>query len=585
MLFKKIIFQFLGILAVMPAMAQNVFVEHPSPQHTMVKVTSGQRFVLLPIQESADEMKITVLSAAKFVETLDVHLAKDTVDYFVPLDLSATHGRKVILDILPINRSIGRDNTNDLCWTTLQTSDEFRWKDTEYYRPKHHYSPKYGWMNDPNGMFYKDGEWHLYFQYNPYACIWGNMTWGHAVSTDLVHWTQKDNAILPDGLGTIFSGSCIIDKNNDAGFGKDAIIAMYTSAAENQTQSLAYSLDGGNTFEKYEDNPVIISDVIDFRDPKMFFCEKTNDWKVVLAVGQHVEFYSSKNLKDWKYESSFGQLYGNHNGVWECPDLVKLPFEGGYKYVLLLNINPGGPFGGSATQYFVGEYDGHTFVCDDECTVTRWMDYGKDHYAAVTFSNAPDNRVIAMAWMSNWQYAQKVPSRQFRSSCSVARELSLQRKGKEVILVSKPVEEFKAIRGEKKSFVAPVSELPLFHNPQDAYEIELSFVAPKSGAVKMTLGNSKAEFVEMRYDTHTRMFVMKREFSGIVKFSKQFPATTYAPTKLSGKMSLRLIVDKTSLEAFGDDFAMTNLVFPSEQYNVLTIDSPVKVDVNVYPLN
>ena len=297
-----------------------------------------------------------------------------------------------------------------------------------------------------------------------------------------------------------------------------------------------------------------------------------------------MQFYSSDNLRDWTYDSSFGLSYGNHNGVWECPDLIRLPFEGKDKWVLLLNINPGGPFGGSATQYFVGSYDGKTFKCDDLPTVTRWMDYGKDHYAAVTWSNAPEGRTVAIAWMSNWQYANSVPTTQFRSSNSVPRDLSLIRKGKEVILRSTPSREVEALRGNPVQYTLSTAPVELFEAPAKAYELVLRFTLQKKEGATFVLSNESGEQVVFSYEPESQTFSMDRRGSGMVKFSKKFAAVTTAPTRVGGRMELRLLVDSASIEAFGEDFAMTNLVFPSAPYNTLRLYGNAKADVTLYPI-
>ena len=566
--------------------AQSLKVQHLSDTHSLVRVEGKDRYVLLPVQETAPEARIKVLSGGNEVQSSQVCLAVDKVDYFVPLDLAPYAGKTLILDIsMNQGRSLRRNPEDDVCWTEIKLSPDFDRCNVEYYRPTYHFSPEYGWMNDPNGMVYKDGEWHLFFQYNPYGSLWGNMTWGHAVSKDLVSWEQLDNAIVPDALGAIFSGSAVVDKENVSGFGKDAIVAMYTSAGDNQTQSLAWSNDGGRTFKKYPGNPVIVGDVPDFRDPKLFWDENTRQWKVILAAGQEVQFWASDNLKDWTYESSFGTGYGNHNGVWECPDLVKLPIDGKEKYVLLLNINPGGPFGGSTTQYFVGQYDGHKFTCDDLPTVTRWMDYGKDHYATVTWSNAPEGRTVAIAWMSNWQYANAVPTQQFRSSNSIPRDLSLIKQGKDVILKSTPSPEVEALRGTPRTFNLSTAAEELFAKPQKAYELVIRFNLPKKENATFILNNESGEQVVMTYEAATQTFSMDRRGSGLVKFSKSFPAVTIAPTRVGGKMELRLFLDSASIEAFGEDFCMTNLIFPTTPYNTLKLYGNVKADVTLYPLS
>ncbi|MBR0111122.1 MAG: DUF4980 domain-containing protein, partial [Bacteroidales bacterium] len=430
----------LAAFAALALQAQPLQISHLSATHTHVRVTGADRYVLLPVQEGAPSATLKVLVDTREAQSLSVQLATARVDYFVPLDVSAHAGRQILLDVVRSRPRSGevRDGSKDVCWAQMKTASVFDRTNREAFRPTWHFSPAYGWMNDPNGLVYKDGEWHLFFQYNPYGSMWGNMTWGHAVSRDLVHWEELPPAIWADPLGSVFSGSAIVDKTGAAGFGAGAIVAMYTSAGTNQTQSLAGSTDGGRTFTKYPGNPVITADIPDFRDPKLFFDSRTGRWNVVLAAGQEVRFYSSADLKEWTFESAFGTGYGAHGGVWECPDLVRLPFEGREKYVLIVNINPGGPFGGSATQYFVGDFDGHRFIADEAPEVTRWMDYGKDHYATVTWSNAPDGRVVALPWMSNWQYANAVPTRQFRSANGAPRDLSLVRSGGAAVRRSAP---------------------------------------------------------------------------------------------------------------------------------------------------
>ena len=381
-----------------------------SNNHCLYRISQesqNQKCLLLPVQESAEIANIKVIADNKQVKAFNVKLAKDHVDYYVPLYMNEFAGLKGLALDIHVNGDYSKEGLNALtCWENMKFSDSFDMKNREQYRPVFHHTPVYGWMNDPNGMFYKDGVWNLYFQYNPYGSQWENMTWGHSTSTDLVHWKFQGAPIQPDAIGTIFSGSAVVDKNNTAGLGKGAVVALYTSAGENQTQSMAYSTDNGKTFTKYEGNPIITSTVPDFRDPHMFWNEDIKKWNMIMAVGQHMEIYSSDNLKDWKYESSFGEKYGNHGGVWECPDLMKMKVRGTgkEKWMLICNINPGGPSGGSATQYFIGDFDGHKFTCDSKPEVTKWMDYGKDHYATVSFDNAPNGRRVAIAWMSNWQY-------------------------------------------------------------------------------------------------------------------------------------------------------------------------------------
>src|SRR5574344_616732 len=399
--------------------AGNVEVKHLGDGHHLIKLTEPGKYLLLPVEEKSGESSLQVLVDNNEVARINVRLAVDKIDYYVPLDLNHYSARyfTLLMNNVP---------DNAVCWGAIQLSDSFDTANREAFRPSFHFTPQYGWMNDPNGLVYKDGTYHLYYQYNPYASVWGNMHWGHATSTDLVHWTHQPIAIYPDALGAAFSGSAVVDSRNDAGFGKNSIIAFYASAGDRQTISMAYSDDNGMTFKKYSGNPVVASNVPDFRDPKVFYHQASSKWIMIVAAGQEMQFYTSSNLKDWTYESSFGKGEGCHDGVWECPDMMELPIEGTNvkKWVLICNINPGGPFGGSATQYFVGSFDGKNFV-NDSPSLTKWMDYGKDHYATVAWNGAPQGRHIVLAWMSNWQYAPVVPTKQYRSGNSVPRELSL----------------------------------------------------------------------------------------------------------------------------------------------------------------
>ena len=351
----------------------------------------------------------------------------------------------------------------------------------------------------------------------------------------------------------------MVDKENTSGFGKGAVIALYTSAGESQTQSMVYSTDNGKTFTEYEGNPVITSNVPDFRDPHMFWNEDIKKWNMILAAGQHMEIYSSDNLKDWKLESSFGEMYGNHGGVWECPDLMKMKVRGTdkEKWMLICNINPGGPFGGSATQYFIGDFDGHKFTCESKPEVTKWMDYGKDHYATVTFDNAPAGRRVAIAWMSNWQYANQVPTLQYRSGNSIPRDLGLF--------------EYK---GETYCSVVPSPEITAARSKKATKSLSESceMVVNLKGNATITLSNDKGEKVVMYYDAKAETFSMDRTKSGKVDFSNDFAATTKAPTY--GKISqLRIFIDKSSIEVLDAEgkMAMTNLVFPTKPYNKVTV--------------
>ena len=538
---------------------------------TIVHIVHPTHYILLPIEEEADESQVRLDTGNATDTDMDIRLAQTKVDYFVPFALPA--------DTKAATLRIQRKSKDALCWEEIRLSDTFDTANTDKFRPVYHHTPLYGWMNDANGLVYKDGEYHLYYQHNPYGSQWGNMHWGHSVSKDLVHWEHLAPAIARDTLGHIFSGSSIVDQENVAGYGAGSILAYYTSASDKngQIQCLAYSKDNGRTFTKYEKNPVLRpSDGLkDFRDPKVFWHKESNKWIMVLAVGQEMQLYSSPNLKDWTYESSFGEGQGAHAGVWECPDLIELPVKGTElkKWVLICNINPGGPFGGSATQYFVGAFDGKQFV-NESPALTKWMDYGKDHYATVTWSNAPEDRKIALAWMSNWEYANNVPTLQYRSANSVPRDLVLYTKNGQTYLSSTPSPEVLKLRGKaqkKGSFKVDRSHEvnPVLPDPTGTYEIEIKFKNNGADIMSFQLFNSKGEEVEMRYNLLDNTFTMDRRNSGITDFSKTFATATSAPISAAKEYTLRLLVDKSSIEAFdgNGEFVMTNLVFPEEPYN------------------
>ena len=511
--------------------------------HAMLKVNQSKKYLLIPVQETEDIAAISVLdNQNNMVQRLNVKMAIDRVDYFVPYELKGA--RLLDIEFHGDRRQKGAVG-EFVCWKEMKLSDTFDTTNRERFRPVYHHTPLYGWMNDPNGMFYKDGVWHLYYQWNPYGSQWENMHWGHSTSTDLIHWEHQPMALEPDWLGSIFSGSCVTKG--------DEVVAFYTSAGHHQTQSMAVSRDGGRTFKKFSGNPVLTtSDVPDFRDPRPFWNEDIHAWNLILAAGQEMRIYSSKNLEDWKYESSFGKEYGNHGGVWECPDLFKI----NDKWVLLCNINPGGPFGGSATQYFVGQFDGHKFTCESMPKVTKWLDYGKDHYATVSFYNAPENRRVVLAWMSNWQYANQVPTKQYRSSNSIPRDLGLFTCREETYVSVRPSKEMLAARGAK------------LKKPTEACEL----VVDLKGQTEIVLSNSKGEQVVMTYDGQKQVFTMDRSQSGDTSFSEAFPCTTVAPT-YGVVRQLRIFIDRCSIEVFDTDgkMAMTNLVFPSEPYSMLKV--------------
>ncbi len=570
--------------------SDGVEVNHLGVNNTLVRVTGDSRYLMLPVQESTDDARINVLVDGNVAETIYVRLAKSKTDYTVPFDLTPYKGHDVMLDVvIPQSRGSVREAKDDACWRGIVLADTFDTANREKYRPAFHHTPLYGWMNDPNGMFYKDGRWHLYYQYNPYGSKWQNMTWGHSVSDDLVNWEHLPEAIRPNGLGSVFSGSCAVDHDNTAGFGSDAVIALYTSAGTSQMQSLASSTDDGLTFNIYPSNPVLTLES-EARDPKVFWNDSTKEWNMILAhaLDHEMLIFTSPDMKTWTLQSSFGKGMGAQGGVWECPDLFELPVAGTdeKKWVLLCNINPDGPFGGSGTQYFVGDFDGKTFKADTDAAgnvSTKWLDYGKDHYATVTWSDAPNGRRVALGWMSNWQYAADVPTMQFRSANTLPREMGLFRAPDgEVYASSAPSPELEALRGKLAAKVKKTTvgrKARSFALPSEnggICEILMDIEASKAKTVNVVFSNSQGEKVVMQYDPAAATLSFDRTQSGITDFSEGFPAVTVTPThEASGRIALRIFVDRSSMEVFGNDgeFVMTNLVFPRTPYTALSVSA------------
>lgn len=433
----------------------------------------------------------------------------------------------------------------------------------EDYRPAYHFSPKNGWMNDPNGLVYLEGTYHLFFQHNPDSNVWGPMHWGHATSTDLVHWEEQEIALFPDSLGTIFSGSAVIDKNNTAGFGENALVAIYTNHSHeieetgtglHETQSIAYSLDQGKTWTKYEGNPVLPNPGIwDFRDPKVMWHDESAQWIMTLATKQSITFYSSKNLKEWSRLSEFGEGIGAHGGVWECPDLLRFSTNEGEKWVLLVSINPGGPNTGSATQYFVGDFDGKTFTSAHEDI--RWMDYGPDNYAGVTFANTGDRKLL-IGWMSNWEYANDVPASTWRSGSTIVRELGLEKEGNDWLLTSTPVKELDKVTEIQEN----ESTISLGDDVERSAYMELStntfdasFTLPKAIGFRVTLSNEGGDALVFGYEADKQQYFVDRSKAGDANFSEKFIHRPVAPRLTQNEaLDIRFLVDRNSIELFAD---------------------------------
>lgn len=445
----------------------------------------------------------------------------------------------------------------------------------QQYRPQVHFTPQRNWMNDPNGMVYVDGTWHLFYQYNPQGNDWGNMSWGHATSRDLMHWDEQPVALVRDRLGDVFSGSAVIDKDNTAGFGAGTMVVFYTCTDPIQQQAMAYSRDGGKNFTRYDGNPVIPNDKTgefsgDFRDPKVIWHEGSRQWIMSLARGSkhEIEFYGSKNLRDWQYLSTFSTPdYGRCNGgQWECPDL----FEIDGKWVLIVSTNPGGPISGSGTMYFLGEFDGTNFTADSY-DYPLWLDYGMDNYAGVTFSNTGDRRVF-IGWMNNWNYAGAVPCNPWRSAMTLPRDLTLTDVDGKPYLACKVSEEISAIAGEWKDVS---DKLPAAY----AYHIQVPLDLQSDHTVY--LGNDRNEYIEITTKAGPRTISLRRnEKSGRVDFNGTFPQfgmRAFVPGS-SKELTLDIYVDQSSVEIVSADglINITNLVFPTSIYNNVKVDGSLK---------
>ena len=509
-----------------------------------------------------------------------------------------------------------------LCGALAQGADlQYR----EQYRPQYHFSPLEHWMNDPNGLVYSKGQYHLFYQYHPFGMTWGPMHWGHAVSPDMIHWRNLPIALYPDQHGMIFSGSAVEDRRNSSGLGSletPPLVAIYTShdaaAAKSgrtdfQNQSLAYSLDAGRTWIKYPGNPVLRNPGRkDFRDPKISWFEPAARWIMTLAVGDHVSFFSSSDLRQWAHESDFGVGWGAHHGVWECPDLIamKITGESAPKYVLLVSVNPGGPNGGSGTQYFVGDFDGHDFKLDDAFrarlqrasedasdSTAMWVDYGTDDYAGVTWSGVPrdDGRTLFLGWMSNWQYAQKVPTTPWRSAMTVPRELHLVRTAQGLELRSRPVAELASLRDHssqirEQAIVAPLDLSKGVDLRSGLSEIALDIDLRDARLVTLEFANQIGQKTLFKINKALERYELDRAQSGEVSFDPQFGKTEIAPMhKATGKISIHAFLDRSSLELFLNEgeTVMTSVQFPSVPYDNLRLwsDKPAHlVSATTYQL-
>ncbi|WP_417884928.1 glycoside hydrolase family 32 protein [Zunongwangia sp.] len=484
------------------------------------------------------------------------------------------------------------------------------------FRPNFHFTPKKNWMNDPNGMFYLNGTYHLFFQYYPEGNTWGPMHWGHATSPDLINWVEQPIALKPDEKGYIFSGSAVVDTKNTSGFGDGStppIIAMFTyhdPKAEKegkeiyQTQAIAYSTDKGKTWTKYEGNPVIENPGIrDFRDPKVNWDEEHQQWIMVLSAGDQTKFYTSKNLKEWKLASEFGHGIGAHGGVWECPDFIQMKVQNSKekKWVLIQSLNPGGYNGGSGTQYFVGDFNGEKFTLDPSMQElgedhNYWIDFGKDNYAGVTWTNIPekDGRNLFIGWMSNWEYANEVPTEIWRSTMTIPRELQLHKKDNKYFISSTPVRELDKFRKNvlSKNHLEISERKNLVENTKiDLSKAEISFEIPdfKDDSYEFVFSNDWGDKLKFGYDHTTNKFFLDRSKSGLIDFNEIFGSKPSVAPNISNKNNLKvhLLIDKTSIEIFFNDgeTVITEIFFPHQPYNQFWVNGKESFRINSLKIN
>ncbi len=466
--------------------------------------------------------------------------------------------------------------------------DRFR----ENFRPQYHFTPPEKWMNDPNGLLFHNGTYHLFYQYYPEDIVWGPMHWGHATSKDLIKWEHQPIALYPDKLGLIFSGSAVMDVDNTSGLGTDGnppMVAIFTyhlmegeNAGRNdfQTQGIAYSLDEGATWTKYEGNPVIGNEgnIKDFRDPKVLWHEPSKKWILTLVAGDHAKFYSSSNLKDWELMSEFGKNIGAHGGVWECPDLFPLIVNGSdeSKWALLISINPGAPNGGSGTQYFIGDFDGITFTTDQK--ELKWLDYGTDNYAGVTYNGLDTDNRTFIGWMSNWNYARDTPTENWRSAMTLPRNITLH-KNKEngYYLKNYPITTIENQLEKEVTFARVNGGASVSDDNYNQTRIEFT-IEGKLTDFQLNFTNVQNNSLKVGYDGDKKQFYIDRSQSGRVSFEPRFAENVHiAPVILDDQedVSFSIFMDASSIELFIDKGAtvMTDQIFPNAPYTSMTFIS------------
>jgi|BioPla2DNA2_1021312.scaffolds.fasta_scaffold01663_8 fructan beta-fructosidase len=539
-----------------------------------------KKYLLLPIQDGGREYNLSIKdnNGINILEPINISLAEKT-DYWVPVNIEAYKNKVLTLEFnYVIDNLVGVKK--------IKQSNTFKFRHNEPTRPLFHFTAPYGWINDPNGLFWKDGIYHMYYQYNPYGTRWGNMHWGHAISKDLIKWEHKPIALFPDTVGAAFSGSAVIDKNNTAEFGTDAVIAVYTSFIQTplkgyQRQSIAYSSDDGFTFYKYDKNPVLKDDSYqDFRDPRVMWHEPTTSWIMTLATGQFATFYSSKNLKTWEKVGTFGENIDSHTGIWECPDLFPLEYEGKQKWVLVTSITSGQQNADCSTQYFIGDFDGESFIADD-LPYPLWIDYGCDNYAGITWNYAPDNRRIFIGWMGNHYYAFATPSVNFRNAMTIPRELKLVNNGSYPVLASYPVKEldkYRSLVHHSQDYLIRDSLLIRNFSQKNlgVYDIELEVTPQDNNPFCLSLSNNKNESLSFTFNPQTETIITNRASSGSVDFHPKYKVDSIiSPLPKTKTFAIRLLIDKSSSELFVNDgvVVQSNVMFPTTSFNNIKLSS------------
>lgn len=480
------------------------------------------------------------------------------------------------------------------------------------YRPKYHFTPPSQWMNDPNGLVFFDGEYHLFYQHHPDSTVWGPMNWGHAVSTDLIHWEHHPIALKPDHNGMVFSGSAVVDHRDTSGLlnGMPGLVAIFTQSNTDpeavddsgnprvrQHQSLAYSTDKGRTWTMYEGNPVLSdSEIVDFRDPKVFWHDPSGQWVMVIAVGDHVRFYLSSNLREWSFASSFGLSEGSHLGVWECPDLFELPVDGNpdkRKWVLLVSIGDDENYPeGSRTQYFIGDFDGKVFKNDLSPDDVIWMDAGRDNYAGVTWSDIPeeDGRRLLIGWMSNWKYANLTPTETWRSAMTLPRVLTLRSTKEGIRLYQEPVKEVESLRSTTQSWSSVLvgSGFSLDGIEGGAYEVEAEFELLDAKEFGLKIRISDKEETVIGYVPSEEYLYIDRTHSGESTFHPSFAVKHGARLQPeNNRIRIRLFVDWSNVEVFANDglLVISDLIFPdpeSQGFEVYAMEGHVKLNSLIF---